>query len=82
MRTAGLQQLRDLPLIPVAAELRFHRVWSYRHLAERKRRGVNFDENRFHPRPEFALIRSLSRLSTHKRSANKAFSLIATANIK
>src|SRR6266446_158043 len=82
MLAAGLQQLRDLPLIPIAAELRFHRAWIYRDLAERQRRGEDFDENRFHSRPEFVLIRSWSRLSTHKRSGNVAISPIATAHIK
>src|SRR5258707_1998497 len=75
--TAGLQHLRDLPLIPIAAELRFHRAWIYRDLAKRQRRGKDFDENRFHSRPEFALIRSLSRISAHKRSGNVAISPIA-----
>ena len=46
------QQLGNLPLIPSATELRFHRLWSYRHLAERQRSGENFDENRFHSRPD------------------------------
>jgi len=39
-------------LIPIAAELRFHRAWIYRDLAKRQRRGEDFDENRFHSRPE------------------------------
>ncbi len=31
--------VRDLPLIPIAAELGFHRAWIYRDLAKRQRRG-------------------------------------------
>jgi hypothetical protein len=41
-----------LPLIVIATELRFDRLWSYRHLAERQCRRENFDENRFHSRSE------------------------------
>ena len=48
MRAARAQQPRHLLLIPAAVELRLHRVRRRRHLTERKRRGKDFDEERFH----------------------------------
>jgi len=47
--TAGLQELPDLVLIPVAAERGLHRVRRSRHLAECQCRCKHFDEKRFHP---------------------------------
>src|SRR5258707_9341855 len=41
---AGLQQLGDLLLIAISIELCLHRTGSYCHLAERQRRGKNFDK--------------------------------------
>ena len=48
MGAASAQQLRDLLLIAGAIELGFHRLGRGRHLAERQRRGKDFDEERFH----------------------------------
>ena len=53
---ALLEQLHDLQLVAVAVECRFHRMRIDRSLAERQRRGENFDEGRFHSRPAIVLI--------------------------
>jgi hypothetical protein len=48
---AGLQQLGELLPIAIAIELCLHYIGSYRHLAERQRRGKNFDEGVSIPAP-------------------------------
>ena len=48
MRTARVQQLRDLFLVSHAIKARPHGVWCSRDLTERESRGEDFDEDRFH----------------------------------
>src|ERR1700730_2890707 len=75
---AVMQQLSDLLLIAVAIELCLHRIGSYCHLAERQRRGKNFDEKCFHSSPDFKLARSLSRFLSHTVLADKKIYLAAS----
>jgi len=55
MGAAGLEEFRDLLLIPIATELRPYSTRCYGHLAKRERRSKNFDEKRFHPSAGFEL---------------------------
>ena len=48
VRAAGVKELRDLRLIPVAVELRLHGVGRRHHLAQREGGGEYLDENCFH----------------------------------
>jgi hypothetical protein len=45
---AGMEELRDLRLIPDAVELRFHGIRRGHHLTERKGGGEYLEEKRFH----------------------------------
>jgi hypothetical protein len=62
MGAAGLEQFHDLTLIVITIESRLHRMRIDRSLAERQRRGENFDEGRFHSRPAFRLIETFFKV--------------------
>src|SRR6266567_4132570 len=73
MRAARVQELSDLLLVSHAIELRLHRVRRGGYLTKCKSRGEDFDQGRFHHRPEAAATAWLGALNFVNRPSLRPY---------